>query len=242
MTSSRSVRLGLATSLLLLAGQTMAFPVDLESVSGQWRNPIGGDNVSGVGTEEIRWGGDHDTKHSGYRFDGAPDLPTTVNNGDAFTLGTMTHFNYPIQQGSAIEGVSLDVMADFSQGGGSQTTGPYQFSFTHDETPNNAMETNTECVWFICWTDKSWSGDVDDVVYLDDAITSSEFQFGGKTYSMNLLGFENHQESFETPEDKTTSVDLLASLNVRHEVPEPGTLALLGLGLAGLGVTRRRQH
>ncbi|MDI9244651.1 PEP-CTERM sorting domain-containing protein [Marinobacter sp. CHS3-4] len=31
-------------------------------------------------------------------------------------------------------------------------------------------------------------------------------------------------------------------LRVAYDVPEPGTLALLGLGLAGLGFFRRRQH
>lgn len=36
--------------------------------------------------------------------------------------------------------------------------------------------------------------------------------------------------------------DFVARVNFVHPVPEPGTLALLGLGLAGLGLSRRRKQ
>jgi len=35
--------------------------------------------------------------------------------------------------------------------------------------------------------------------------------------------------------------DFVARVNFVHPVPEPGTLALLGLGLAGLGMARRNR-
>ncbi|WP_246166854.1 THxN family PEP-CTERM protein [Marinobacter salinexigens] len=246
MTILKSIVGGVA--LLTVSGVAAAFPVNLDSVSGQWVDAVGGQNVTGEGTNQIRWGGSYGNK-SGYGFEANPLLPQTINDASPFVLGEFTHYNYEIPSDSAIDSVNLDVYASFSNGGGAVATGPFTFNFLHNETPNNA-EVEHEVCGFLCqifpWvgphTEITEDGPVDDIVQIlfDEAVLSSEFVLDGYVYSLSLLGFEGNATELYTEENGDTSVKLLASLNV-SSVPEPGTIGLLGLGLLGLGVLSRKK-
>jgi hypothetical protein len=78
---------------------------------------------------------------------------------------------------------------------------------------------------------------------------SDTFLVGGVAYTLNLLGFSSSGDcsgdistQFVTMEAANNQASLCASIQTRASIPEPGTLPLLGLGIIGLTLARRRVH
>jgi hypothetical protein len=68
------------------------------------------------------------------------------------------------------------------------------------------------------------------LVYADDKLTGNFDFVTGVTYTLNIY----------TPAGFSDSGYSISGVMVGNTVPVPGTLALVGLGLLGLGAVRRR--
>ncbi|MBC8468419.1 MAG: choice-of-anchor K domain-containing protein [Planctomycetes bacterium] len=209
--------------LLLLSVNHVKADLMLTAVDGDWSNPVG----PGVSTvlypsvgsqDQIRWGNHpFGGEQSGLGFTGAATPPAIVL-GDAFEIGQLAHFNYPIYSDSVIVSADLTINLTFS------TTQSFLLTLGINETPNEGTS--------------SW----DDIISFPSSYPEQTFDISGDLYTLQLLGFGSNAGSllsgFSSPEGGTNSTLLWGKI---EHVPVPGAvlLGIIGLSVAGI---KLRKH
>jgi len=226
----KKLKICIVACLLLFSLNSAQADLTLNSVDGDWSNPVGAtdptyyDGVAvGYGNlsqDQIRWGTSTGEGQSGLGFTGIADSSTVPEDGTPFAIGQLVHFNRPIGSGTAGSAVDLTVELDF-QGGGTES---FTFTLGIDETPNSPGPPAS-----------------DDHIFFPSSYTSSTFFIGGDPYTLELLGFGDDAGSildeFQSPEGDDNATLLWGQINL---VPVPGAilLGMLGLGAAGLKLRR----
>lgn len=232
----------------LAAGATSAAgaTVTINSVRGDWRTPVGGENVTGVGTKELRWGFPAESENSGFGFDGgAPPKLGPEAEDTPFTLGTFTHFNNPVY-GVPMRRAQLRVVFDVTITADDGTevrrqdfTSYYRFNIL--ETPNeDAVCPNGGANG----KGLNVNGCADRVRAELNRRVSDSVAVGGEELFLVVSGFkvgDRRLTEFWTREHATTEAELrgeLTSAPAPAPLPAAGWLLLGGLG--ALGALRRR--
>ena len=213
------------------------------------------------GNTELRWGNTAPTSQSGLIIDNTGS-PFTVNTGILASTISITHDNFPIPPGNSLTSVDINgllTLTSVAPPPNGPTVGPvllpFQVSFL--ETPNNgtggvcadggtpfAAGIDVESLNFPFFYDSDGLGVGDPVLYFL-SIFADGFGTLSDAACTSVLGAGNNGcRGFQTAELlSTTAVFKLLITETPFETPEPGSLALMGLGMASLGwIGRRRKQ
>jgi hypothetical protein len=228
----RKLTIALACCVLALAASPVnAAPINITAITGVWVNPVGGQNLTGVGTSNVTWG-DGVAPDSGYTFAAGPNI-NSAPTATPLYLGLFTHHNEPIPSGSAIS--AIDLSFGFTTNGVPLSVGA-TFKFNHNETPN--QEPCAAGSVSIC----------DDYVTIVQPIVNQLITVGSTAYYFNLLGFSKDggatfNTTFQSREGFSNDASLYGTLALQPTVvPEPASLLLIGSGLAAAAIRRRARR
>ena len=206
---------------VLLIG-TLTADISVTEINGNWTNVVGGVNVNGIGTNEIRWGNTDGGPQSGYVFSPAPVIFPVIPN-TSFDLGIFTHLNFPVFTAGITEATLTTDYKFLIDGTEVQSSMVYDFQ--HNETVNSGPGNCCD----------------DIVVAVNNNVFSESFFIDGLEYQLNIKGFRVGNElftEFSTEENQENSAVLVAEIN-RVAVPEPSTYLMLATMLAFVVIRKK---
>lgn len=215
-TAGSLVSIALSTGAALAVGLAPAqvqAKFFLDKTSGTWSNPVGENTALSTVTyqtvglqNQIRWGSG-DKGKSGLGFTGEDYTPSLQLIPETnFLLGTLQHFNNPIETGTAISSVTLNLAALFE---GPPVSINFLYSTIVDETPNTGKINNCDYSSTVACADK---------ISINSVSNQSTFKIGNDEFTIASFFLDNNgapTNSLISQEGGTTTAQVFGRLTTK---------------------------
>ncbi|BBD53089.1 peptidase-like protein [Planktothrix agardhii NIES-204] len=170
---------------------------------GSFSDPI----FKGVGTDTFNWAESVDPAlpTNGLSIS---SLPFDVSFNKPFEVGMLSYFNGSIWMDTAVESVPLQIQLDLDS--------------PTDQTKNFKFDLKLETVADCSPDPEDWK----DFVYFPDVLPNETFDYGGKKYTLEVLGFSKDggttlENRFRVQEQEADSAGLYAKITeVKKQLPD----------------------